>query len=351
MMLGDLGARVIKVERPGQGDESRAWGPPFDGEGRSAYYLSVNRNKLDVALDLNEPEDRRLLIDLIVSADVVLENFKRGTLERRGIDPARLLGQSPRLVWCTISGFGPDSDRPGYDLVVQAESGWMAITGAPEGEPTKVGVALADIVAGKDAAVAILSALVARERTDVPLSAGSRRLHIALSRSATAALINVAQNTLVSGIEARRWGNAHPNLVPYQPFRAKDRHFVLAVGNDTQWQAACRALGLASLGEDPDLSTNAGRLAQRERVVGEIAARVASAPADFWLGALARGGVPSGRVRGVREALADVGASARHGVAPATPGSVRLPPPALDEHGDLIRSHGWGAFDHLPEPR
>src|SRR5690349_4916245 len=165
MLLGDLGADVIKVERPDGGDETRGWGPPFDAEGESAYYLSLNRNKLSTTADLDRPEDRAMIERLIGGADVVVDNFRRGTLERRGLDPERFLRERPGLVWCTISGFGPGSDRPGYDFVVQAEAGWMAITGEPDGEPMKTGVALADVVAGKDATIAVLAALVARSRT------------------------------------------------------------------------------------------------------------------------------------------------------------------------------------------
>lgn len=342
MILGDLGADVIKVERPGSGDESRGWGPPFDQRGLSAYYLCCNRNKLSVALDFDAAEDRAVLLELVAGADVVLENFKPATLTARGISAADLVTRHPRLVWCTISGFGPASDRPGYDFVVQAESGWMAVTGEPDGEPMKAGMALADVLAGKDAAIAILAALAARSRGDAPPD--SRRLHVSLAASATAALINVAQNVLVGGGEAQRWGNAHANLVPYQLFHAADRALVIAVGNDVQWVAACRALGLETLLEDRALDTNAGRLAQRERVVAAIAGRVASAPAGHWLGRLAAAGVPCGVVRSVREAIAGTEAGAGWGIAPPVPGSVRRPPPALDEHGRAIRRHGWSVF-------
>ncbi|MEO6443938.1 MAG: CoA transferase [Gemmatimonadaceae bacterium] len=345
MTLGDLGADVIKVERPGTGDETRAWGPPFDERGEAAYYLAINRNKLGIALDLDSAPDRDVLETLIREADVVLDNYKPGTLERRGLDPHRFLTGRPALIWCTISGFGPVSNRPGYDFVVQAESGWMSITGETGGEPMKAGIALADVTAGKDATIAILGALVERERATGPIPAERRRLHISLVHSATAALVNVAQNALVSGEEPRRWGNAHPNLVPYQLFRAADRHVVIAVGNDTQWKACCAALSLDGLADDPRLRTNAGRLAERERVVSAIRSRVLERPADFWVKALDRHGVPGGVVRSVSEALRDVDCSARTGVAPAVPGSVRLPPPRLDEHGPLIRRAGWQAFD------
>src|SRR4051812_26999052 len=235
MMLGDLGADVLKVERPGAGDDTRGWGPPFDDRGESAYYLSVNRNKLGITADLGRQSDVHLLRRLAAEADVVVENFRPGTLERCGLDHERLRAANPRLVWCTITGFGPGSTRPGYDFVVQAESGWMSVTGEVEGAPMKHGIALADVMAGKDAAVSILAALVERGRTGV-----GRRVEVSLAASAEAALVNVAQNTLVSGRPAMRWGNAHPNLVPYQLFEAADRPVVIAVGNDAQWLACAR---------------------------------------------------------------------------------------------------------------
>lgn len=348
MILGDLGADVIKVERPGAGDESRGWGPPFDGDGESAYYLCCNRNKLSIALDMDSAGDRAVLMSLVAGADVVLENFRPGALERRSIDAAMILARHPRLIWCTVSGFGPGIDRPGYDFVVQAESGWMSITGEPSGPPMKSGIALADVLAGKDATIAILGALLARELSVEPLPAAARRLDISLKHSATAALINVAQNALVSGTDARRWGNAHANLVPYQLFMASDVPFVIAVGNDAQWLAACAALDLGGLAEDKALRANAGRLQHRERLVGAIADRVATAPASNWLGRLHAAGVPCGEVRSVRDALADIPSSPVTGVPPSVPGSIRRPPPRLDEHGALIRRDGWGAFAATP---
>jgi crotonobetainyl-CoA:carnitine CoA-transferase CaiB-like acyl-CoA transferase len=344
MTLGDLGAQVIKVERPGVGDETRAWGPPFDERGESAYYLSVNRNKLSIALDLSVADDVATVSRLLHGADAVLDNFRPGTLERRGIDIEGLLERRPELVWCTLTGFGPDSDRPGYDFVVQAESGWMAITGEPDGVPMKVGVALADVLAGKDAAIAVLAGLATR---NVPSPPAARRTFVSLLGTAVGALVNVAQNALVAGTEARRWGNAHPNLVPYQLFFAADRPIVIAVGNDGQWRQCTRALGVESLATDARLSTNEGRLAYRQLVVDTIAQRVAEREASYWLDVLATAGVPAGIVRSVREALADVRASPLTGVAPAPPGTVRLPPPRLNEHGEIIRRFGWGAFQHL----
>ena len=344
MILGDMGADVIKVERPGAGDETRGWGPPFDPDGASAYFLSVNRNKLSIGADLADDADLRLVARLASEADVVVENFLPGALERHGWGAGVARASRPQLVWCTITGFGGESRRPGYDFVVQAECGWMSITGAPDGDPMKHGVALADVIAGKDACVAVLAALVARGRTGA-----GRHVQVSLAASAEAALVNVAQNTLVGGRPPARWGNAHANLVPYQLFGASDRPLVIAVGNDGQWRACARALELAELGEDEGLATNAGRLAHRERVVGTIARRVATQTASFWLERLEAAGVPCGIVRTVPEVLAQLPASARTGLPPSVPGSIRLPPPALGEHTALVRAEGWNAFAALGE--
>lgn len=345
MTLGDLGADVIKVERPSSGDESRGWGPPFDDRGESAYYLSINRNKLSVALDYDRPDDLRILHELIESADAVLDNFRLGMLEQRGIEVASILTRHSELVWCTVTGFGPTSTRLGYDFVVQAESGWMAITGETDGRPMKVGVALADVMAGKDATIAVLAGLAGRGKSR---SASQRRVFVSLAGSAVASLVNVAQNSLVTGKDARRWGNAHPNLVPYQLFDAADRALVIAVGNDGQWRGCLTALGLDELAADRRLATNAGRLAHRDIVVDAFSHRLREQTAAHWLEALAANGVPAGIVRSVKEALQDVHGSALTGVPPNAPGTVRLPPPMLDEHGDLVRMHGWNAFRHVP---
>jgi crotonobetainyl-CoA:carnitine CoA-transferase CaiB-like acyl-CoA transferase len=219
----------------------------------------------------------------------------------------------------------------------------MSVTGEEAGEPMKVGIALADIIAGKDAAIAILAALAARDS----LGRDERRLFISLLHSATAALVNVAQNALVSGRDARRWGNGHPNLVPYQLFRAADRHLVIAVGNDGQWRACCAALGLDAIAEDARFSTNAGRLEHRAEIVATLQARLSTRAAADWLGTLQRHGVPCGVVKGVREALDGVQSSALTGIAPAAGGSIRLPPPTLGAHSALVREAGWGAFARL----
>jgi crotonobetainyl-CoA:carnitine CoA-transferase CaiB-like acyl-CoA transferase len=340
MMLGDLGADVIKVERPGAGDETRGWGPPFDDCGESAYFLSINRNKLGVTADLTTETGSALVRGLIAGADVVIDNYRRGALTSFGLDPETIRADRPELVWLTISGFGSGSDRAGYDVVIQAEQGWMSITGPVGGPPSKVGVALVDVITAKDAVAAILAALVARGRSGV-----GARLEVSLATSATAALVNVAQNVLVTGTDAKRWGNAHPNLVPYELFDAADRPMIVAVGNDRQWLTLASTLGLDDLAADTTLSTNAGRLAERERVVSAVAGRLRTRPAAEWSALLDARGVPCGVVRTVREALGSIDASPLTGVAPAIPpGAVRLPPPRLDEHGDAIRERGWGAF-------
>ena len=340
MMLGDMGADVLKIERPDGGDETRGWGPPFTHDGESAYYVSVNRNKLGAALDFGDAYDRALVESLLAGADVVVENFRPGALARRGLDAQTIRAIHPQLVWCTIAGFGDDPDRPGYDFVVQAESGWMSITGEQKGAPMKHGIALADVLAGKDAAIAILGALMGRERTGQGAT-----FTITLAGSAEAALVNVAQNALVSGDAPRRWGNAHANLVPYELFEASDRAIVIAAGSDAQWIRCARALGLTELADDDALRTNAGRLAQRERVVGSIRATIRGRSAADWRDVLDRAGVPNGVVRTVPEVLDTSDASPATGMPASVPGSVRLKPPRLGEHTQIVRDRGWGAFD------
>lgn len=339
MLLGDLGADVLKIERPGVGDDTRGWGPPFDDTGASAYYLSINRNKLSIALDIGNASDRATIERLIAEADVVVDNFRRGMLESRGLHPAEMLRRHPKLVWCTITGFGADGDRPGYDFVVQAECGWMAVTGVPDGDPMKVGVALADIIAGKDAAIAILAALFERQRSGM-----GRRVIISLADSARAALVNVAQNALVSGEDASRWGNGHPNLVPYQLFHALDRPIVVAVGTDAQWVACARALGLFAMGDDPVLATNAGRVSARARIVEAFTGVLATQRAEHWRERLDAVGVPVGIVRSVLDVVREAGGSPITGMPSSVGGTVRFPPPMLDEHGAVVLARGWEAF-------
>lgn len=344
MTLAELGADVIKVEIPGRGDDTRNWGPPFDERGLSAYFRSINRNKLSIALDFNLTTDKDLLLKLISEADVVVDNFLPGVLHRYGIDTDTLLALNPRLIWCTISGFGPDSSRPGYDFVLQAESGWMAITGEPDGQPMKVGVALVDVVTAKDAVNAILGALLARERG----ATTQRHLQISLANSAAAALVNVAQNVIVSGKDAARWGNAHPNLVPYQLFAAADRSIVIAVGTDSQWLTLTQVLGLNAEHDDPTLRTNPGRLAARERIVNTISERLRTRDADHWLELLHDARVPAGAVRTVQEALRVLESDSPTGIFPALPDRIRHQPPLLNEHGVAIRKNYWSVFTMLP---
>lgn len=338
MALGDLGADVIKIERPETGDDTRGWGgaTPLD----SPYFRSINRNKLSLAADLDSPADRELILRLIDEADVVVDNFLPAVLRRRGIDPDRIVAANPKLIWCTVTGFGAGNARPGYDFVTQAECGWMAITGEPDGEPIKVGVALADIAAGKDATIAILAALVGRSAGQT----NERRIVISLMVSARAALVNVAQGAIESGKEPKRWGNAHPSIVPYQLFHAADQPIVIAVGSDPQWASCARALGLDDLADDPSLARNPGRLAARERIVTRIEAAVRKQKAHHWMDVLRGAGVPAGIVKSVLQALEDAGASPVMGLPSAIGGEWRMAPPKLDEHGAGIRRAGWDFF-------
>jgi crotonobetainyl-CoA:carnitine CoA-transferase CaiB-like acyl-CoA transferase len=361
MVLGDLGADVIKVERPGTGDETRQWGPPW-AEGpagrESAYFLSANRNKRSVAVDLQTPAGQDLVRRLALGADVLLENFLPGTLERWGLGYAALAAGNPELVFCSITGYGsdgPEAGRPGYDFALQARSGWMAITGEPAGEPAKVGVAVVDILTGQNAAIAILAALQARGRTG-----RGQRVEVALSDSAAAGLINVAQAALVTGREAVRHGNAHPAIVPYQAFQASDRPFVVAVGNDAQWRRLCAALDLADLADDPRLATNPGRVENREAVAARLAGLFRTHPAAHWLALLEAAAVPCAPVQSVCEALADPVLRERQAfwtmtgstlgqvetvASPlrfsATPAALRHPAPGLGQHTSDIERDGW----------
>src|SRR5437764_1767495 len=263
-MLGDLGAEVIKVERPGAGDETRGWGPPFAGD-LSAYYLSCNRNKKAVTLDLSQPVGLQLFYDLAKRSDVLLENFRAASADKLGVSPAKLLAQNPRLIVCSITGFGrtgPWSDLPGYDFAIQALSGLMSITGPAEGPPCKVGVAVADVLTGLYAAVAILACLRAREQ-----SGHGYAIDLALLDCAVAAQVNVAQAFLTSGQVPPRQGNAHLQIVPYQLFATSDGWLVLAVGNNGQWQRFCQTAGREDLAADPRFATNPLRVRNRDDLV------------------------------------------------------------------------------------
>ncbi len=341
MTLGDLGANVIKVERPDTGDDTRGWGPPFDARGESAYFLSVNRNKRSIIADLDNAADQAFVRELALTADVVVDNFLPGSLSRKGLDPAMILAENDRLIWCSIGGYPAEPSRPGYDFAVQAESGWMSVTGEPTGAPVKTAMALVDVITGKDAAIAILGALIGR-RSCAP---AERHLVVTLGGSAVAALINVAQNALVSGQDARRWGNAHANLVPYQLFETADRPLVVAVGSDSQWRAFTGVLGDAALASDDALLSNGGRVRHRERCVDAIQRVLLSDAASSWRTRCEAVGVPVGEVRTVLEALSVTGASPLTGVPSSVGGTVYLPPPLLGEHSAVIRKSGW---DRLP---
>ena len=351
MVLADLGADVIKVERPGSGDETRGWGPPHAG-GESAYYLSINRSKRSVALDLADAEGRAAAVELCARADVVIENFRAGTAERLGLGWDALRERNPKLVYCSITGFGAAREpagRPGYDFIAQAESGLMSITGL--GEPAKVGVAIVDVLTGLHAAAGILAALRGGE---------GRRIEVSLVDSALAALVNVAQGALVTGDEPRRFGNAHPHIVPYQPFRAADGWVAVAAPNDGLFRGLCDAIGHPEIAGDPRFATNADRVEHRDALIGLLEPVLAERPADEWVLALDAAGVPAGKIRGVLEAFEAAAAAGdpatvevEHPTAGALP-LVRSPirtdlrepaaPPLLGEHTDeVLRELGLGS--------
>jgi crotonobetainyl-CoA:carnitine CoA-transferase CaiB-like acyl-CoA transferase len=358
MLLADMGARVIKIEQPGLGDDTRHWGPPFVG-GESAYFLSINRNKESVTVNFKHPEGRRLIEHLAARADVLVENFRPGTLDRLGLGYRALAARAPRLVYCSISGFGlngPERDRPGYDAVVQAESGLMSLTGPEHGPPYRLGVAVADLVAGLFAAQGILLALWARQRTG-----RGQLVDISMLDSTMALLTYQAEIFLTTGQVPRRLGNRHPTIVPYETFDATDGEFVVAVGNDAQWQRFCEAIGLTDLAADPRFATNPARVEAYETLRPLLAAHLASRPKAEWIAQLASAGVPCGAVRAVDEALSSPQVSARQMVVEvdhatigtlrvlgvpvklsATPGAVRRPPPRLGEHTDAVLAHDLG---------
>ncbi|MBE3596029.1 MAG: CoA transferase [Hydrogenibacillus sp.] len=292
MILADLGADVVKIEPP-HGDETRAWGPPFWGE-LSAYFLTVNRNKRSLVLDLKDAEARAVFLEMVQKADVVVENFKPGTMQRFGLDYAVLERHNPRLIYAAISGFGqngPYAKLPGYDFIIQAMGGMMAVTGEPDGAPMKVGAAIADLAAGFYAAIGILAAL--RERDQ---SGRGQFIDISLFDAEVALLANTALNYLVSGERPKRYGNAHPNIVPYQVFQAQDGPFVVAVGNDRQFQTLCQVIGAPELALDARFATNADRLAHREALIARLSAVFAARPVREWVERLRAAGVPVGAI-------------------------------------------------------
>ncbi len=335
MVLADLGADVVKVERPEGGDETRSWGPPFAG-GEAAYYLSVNRNKRSCALDLSQPEGRALALELCARADVVVENFKLGGADRLGVGYGDVRERNPRVVYCSITGFGSERTppgRPGYDFVAQAESGLMSITGPEEGPPYKVGVALVDVLAGLHAAAAVLAALHGGE---------GGRIEVPLLDSGLAGLVNVAQNALVTGREPERHGNAHPNIVPYQDFETASGRVAVAAANDGLFAALCSVLGVAELTSDARFATNSGRVEHRQELVPLLQDRFARRSAEEWLPELHAAGVPAGKVRSVPDALAAADAAGRAA-------TVTVDHPTAGPL-DLVASPIWGATRADPSP-
>ncbi|HEX6445938.1 MAG TPA: CoA transferase, partial [Streptosporangiales bacterium] len=290
MLLGDLGATVVKVEPPA-GDETRRWGPPWAGDGTSTYYLGVNRNKYGVALDLATEAGRADAVALASRADVLIENFRSGSLDRFGLGYAEVSARNPGLVYCSITGFGGESRLPGYDVVVQAASGLMSVTGDPDGEPSKVGVAIADVVTGLHAALAIVSALHGRQRTG-----RGQRVEVNLLSSMLSALVNASSAYAETGEPPTRMGNRHPSICPYEPFPTADKPLVIAAGNDAHFAALCTELGIPELAGDPRFATNKDRVAHREEVTAALAERLTARPAAYWAERLAAVGVPCGPV-------------------------------------------------------
>jgi crotonobetainyl-CoA:carnitine CoA-transferase CaiB-like acyl-CoA transferase len=371
MLLADLGADVVKVEPP-EGDATRGWGPPWvgsetDGTRTAAYYLAVNRNKRSIRLDLKQPDGAAVLSRLLAGTDVLVENFRSGNFARLGFGEPELAAINPGLVHLAISGFGstgPDSERPGYDFVIQAVSGLMSITGARDedgGGPTKVGVAIADVIAGLQGAVAVLAALSARDRGTAP----GQRIDVSLLASTLAILVNQAQNAFVGGAAPERLGNAHPNIVPYETFPTADGEIAIAAGSERQWPRLCRALGLPALADEPRFATNGDRVLNRDELIATLRERLAERTSAEWLEALDSADVPAGPINDVAEAFSSSWAKARPAtvdlehpvlgltrqVAPpfdlsATPATVRTPPPLLGEHTDVVlREIGYTASE------
>jgi len=359
MMLGDLGADVIKVEQPGQGDESRGWGPPFVGKpygpypGESAYFIAANRNKRSVTVNLKSPQGQEVVRRLASVSDALVENFRTGVLDEMGLGYEDLHRLNPRLVYCSISGYGrtgPYAERPGYDFIIQAEGGMMGITGPEEGPPYRVGVPIVDITAGMFAATGILAALRARD-----LTGEGQLVDISLLDTQVALLANVASNYLVGGAPPRRLGNAHPNIAPYEAFRARDRWFALAAANERQWGVLCDTIGQPDLKEDARFATNGARVANRPALVETLNGAFATRDAGEWLAALQEAGLPCGPINTVPDAFAHPQAAARdlvqeteHPTAGTvrltgfpyklshTPASVRRPPPLLGQHTEEV---------------
>jgi crotonobetainyl-CoA:carnitine CoA-transferase CaiB-like acyl-CoA transferase len=362
MLLADMGARVIKIEQPRKGDDTRGWGPPFQS-GESAYFLSINRNKESVTLDFKAEAGRAVLDQLIGRADVLVENFRPGTLAKLGLDDRTVRERHTRLVYCSISGFGQTGPRrrePGYDAVMQGEGGLMSITGAADGPPFRLGVAIADIVSGMFAAHAITAALFARERTG-----RGQLVDIAMLDSVAALLSYQAGIYFASGSAPARLGNRHPTIVPYETFAATDGDFVLAVGNDEQWRRFCDVAGLP---HDERFATNRQRVTGYDALKPILDARLGQHPRAHWIERLTKAGVPCGSVRNLQELFSDPQVAARDMVVELqhptvgamqvlgspfkmsdTPVSIRRPPPRLGEHTDAVLTTDLGLSAHEVE--
>ncbi|MBK3798582.1 CoA transferase [Azospirillum brasilense] len=360
--LADLGADVIKVERPGAGDDTRAWGPPWAGE-ESAYFLSTNRGKRSITIDFERPEGQELVRKLAAQADVVIENFKVGGLVKYGLDYESLKAINPGLVYCSITGFGQDgpyAKRAGYDFMIQGMGGLMSITGQPDaeagGEPVKVGVAVTDVFTGLYATIGVLGALAHRDRTGE-----GQWVNLALLDVQVAVLANQAMNYLVGGKAPQRLGNAHPNIVPYQAFATLDGHIILAVGNDGQFAKFCQVAGRPELAQDPRYATNPARVANRKELVPILELLLEQRSSRDWLSALEAVGVPCGPINDVSQVFADPHVQARNihqdlphptaGTVPtvaspirysATPIEHTVAPPTLGQHTDAVLEEALG---------
>src|SRR6266487_5152815 len=302
MMLGDMGATVIRVEQPGKGDDTRHFGPPYVA-GESAYYLGLNRNKRSITLDFNNPEHKKRLFELVSTATVLVENFRPGMLERQGLGYETLGAMNPGLIYCSISGYGHDGPyamRPGYDFVAQAESGIMSVTGEVEGEPQRVGSPVADVSAGLYACMSILAALHVREKTGK-----GQHIDISLLEAAVSLLSNVSSNYLISGEEAERYGNAHPNIVPYQAFPTRDGYIVVACGNDRLYQALCHLLGHDELAADARFATNPQRVRNRKELIPILRELFLNGDTAAWLEELRAAGIPCGPINPVSQVFRD----------------------------------------------
>lgn len=352
MVLGDYGAEIIKVERPGTGDDTRAWGPPFAGS-ESAYFLCINRNKKSVTLDMQKPKGLVILKRLAEKCDVLIENFSPGVTTKLGIDYGAMRAINPRLVYCTITGFGPDgpsAHKSGYDLLLSAYGGLMGITGEEGGGPVKVGVAITDVLTGVSAVGAILAALHARERTGC-----GQKIDLSLLETQVAALINIASSYLISGKMPRRWGAAHESIVPYQAFRTNDRYIIIAVGNDRMWQSLCRALGFGDLAACEKYSTNPLRVKNRAELVETLQARIGKMFSKDVIEKLDAASVPCGPINDMKEVFEDQQVLHRKMLVEVdhpgagriklvgipvkfseTKAEVRMPPPCLGQHTEKV---------------